>query len=92
MRYNNSLVYLLLQSGQESATGGKTPIETVKAVSEDILKQLPENFDVQAAQEKYPVKYSESMNTVLVQELIRFNRYQAKLQSSKLNYCVDCWM
>lgn len=36
----------------------------VGALAADILAQLPEAFDVERAQAKYPVKYEESMNQV----------------------------
>ena len=43
---------------------------------------MPKLFDVEAAQHKYPVMYMESMNTVLCQELVRYNRLLAVIRST----------
>lgn len=49
--------------------------KTVEDLAQDILTKLPSDFDVEEVMKIYPVLYEESMNTVLRQELIRFNRY-----------------
>jgi len=37
-----------------------------------MLSLLPNNFDLQAAGAKYPVKREDSLNSVLQQELLRY--------------------
>ncbi len=39
-------------------------------------------FNVRAAEKKYPVRYEQSMNTVLTQELTRFNGLINMIRSS----------
>lgn len=48
----------------------------------DISRRLPQPFDEEAAAEQYPVEYTNSMNTVLRQELIRFNRLLTFIKAS----------
>ena len=44
--------------------------------------QIPEGFDMEAAQIRYPVRWDESMNTVLCQELQRFNNLTNAIKAS----------
>lgn len=45
-------------------------------------ERLPENFDVEAVGMAYPTSYGESMNTVLVQELQRYNNLTVVLRAT----------
>jgi dynein heavy chain len=45
----------------------------MEEVAVGVLDKLPANFDLELAMVKFPVVWAESMNTVLNQELIRFN-------------------
>jgi dynein heavy chain len=47
-----------------------------------LLLQLPVPFDIESIQAAYPTTYQDSMNTVLVQEAIRYNALLAVLDSS----------
>ncbi|XP_077133083.1 dynein axonemal heavy chain 1 isoform X2 [Ranitomeya variabilis] len=55
------------------STGGSRD-EMVEEIAEGILKKIPQLISVPDVMAKYPVLYQESMNTVLVQEVIRYNR------------------
>lgn len=48
----------------------------------DIYDRLPELFDLEKAQRLYPASYSESMNTVLIQEMERYNKLLKEMRSS----------
>lgn len=61
---------------------GQSPEESAVETAEELLSYLPQLFDVEAVQVKYPVRYDESMNTVLVQELLRFNKLLAVVRKS----------
>ncbi|XP_074961219.1 dynein axonemal heavy chain 3 [Phalacrocorax aristotelis] len=76
---------VLLTLPREAGGGGKTPQETVEDLAQDILSKLPNGFDVKEVMKVYPVLYEESMNTVLRQELIRFNRLTEVVRNSLIN-------
>ena len=46
------------------------------------MAKIPEAFDIPAAAKKHPIKYDESMNTVLQQELLRFNKLITRVRGS----------
>ncbi|XP_071611851.1 dynein axonemal heavy chain 1 [Heliangelus exortis] len=54
--------------------GGHSREELVEETSKDILAKLPGSMNLQEVIQKYPLLYEESMNTVLVQEVIRYNK------------------
>jgi len=65
--------------------GGLSKEEMILQVAADIAAKLPENFDMEYAQLKYPVVWAESMNTVLCQELLRFNNLLTVMRNSLSN-------
>lgn len=71
-----------LKAGSGAAdTSGAKVIEIAK----DILNKLPAAFDMEEIVKLFPVEYMNSMNTVLRQELIRFNRLTQVVRESLKN-------
>jgi len=56
--------------------------ETLSNVCNNVLNDFPEVFNTEEILLKYPVVYEESMNTVLNQELTRFNKLIKVVRSS----------
>lgn len=46
-------------------------LQIVEEIVAGIVEKIPPPFDIEEVMEKYPVLYEESMNTVLIQEVIR---------------------
>ncbi|XP_029097542.1 dynein heavy chain 12, axonemal isoform X10 [Monodon monoceros] len=64
---------LLTQGGSKQTGSSGSADQILLEITKDILNKLPNDFDIESALLKYPVRYEESMNTVLVQEMERFN-------------------
>ena len=58
---------------RQSASGGKSQENIILELLEDIKKKTPEPFDKEAVGKQFPTDYNESLNTVLLQEVIRYN-------------------
>ncbi|KAK4874901.1 hypothetical protein RN001_014261 [Aquatica leii] len=65
---------LLTQTQITAGGGGGDSDAMIVDLANDIIGKVPNPFNIEAVSEKYPVMYMNSMNTVLRQELIRFNR------------------
>jgi len=65
---------LKTQESGGSGGGGKSRDQVVTELTKDILTKLPANYNIEEVQLKFPTLYEESMNTVLAQEMIRYNR------------------
>ncbi|XP_044001453.1 dynein axonemal heavy chain 7-like [Aphidius gifuensis] len=73
------------ETSKSTESGQASPDEVVFSVANDILSKLPSDFDLVQALEKYPTLYNQSMNTVLVQEMGRFNKLLGCIRSSLIN-------
>uniref|UniRef100_A0A8C8JPV4 Dynein axonemal heavy chain 12 n=1 Tax=Oncorhynchus tshawytscha TaxID=74940 RepID=A0A8C8JPV4_ONCTS len=76
---------LLTQGGGAKGGASSGGDNTLFDIANDILTKLPANFDIEAALLKYPVLYEESMNTVLVQEMERYNTLAVTIRVSLQN-------
>ncbi|CAB3257081.1 unnamed protein product [Arctia plantaginis] len=54
----------------------------VEEMTSNILSKLPDLFDIEISQTKYPADYNDSMNTVLIQEMKRFNKLLNEIKVS----------
>ena len=70
---------------RESGGGGASFEEIVKEKCKSALDKLPTLFDVEKAIKLRPVMFEESMNTVLQQEILRYNALLKVVRNSLAN-------
>ncbi|CAM9353814.1 unnamed protein product [Bubo scandiacus] len=75
---------LLTQGGDTQGTSGGGD-SALYEIADDILSKLPNDFDIEGCLSKYPVRYEESMKTVLVQEMERFNNLIRTIHITLIN-------
>jgi dynein heavy chain len=74
----------ILAINPSSAQGSakSDPNHLVRTTLQQILKMLPENFNLNAVKELYPISYKKCMNTVLIQEILRYNALLSAIKVS----------
>jgi dynein heavy chain len=81
-----AMAMTLISSGGSAGGGdGKTPEQIINETANEILDKLPLNFDMEYASKKHKLCYEDSMNTVLQQELLRYNQLLGVVRTSLIN-------
>ncbi len=68
------LVSVISIQPKSSSAGGKSREQIITEISIDLAGKTPLPFDLEMVTNKFPTEYTESMNTVLTQEVIRYNK------------------
>jgi dynein heavy chain len=77
----NKLLDTVLSLMPRQAGGtGKSQDEILQESANGILEKIPPNFDIEYVSKKHPITPEESMNTVLQQELLRFNKLISRVR------------
>lgn len=72
----------LLIQGTVSVGDASKYDELILSIKADIYDRMPDVFNLEQVQKSYPVVYEESMNTVLLQEMERYNILLTEIKKS----------
>ncbi|CAD7961252.1 unnamed protein product [Amoebophrya sp. A25] len=70
---------------EDEGAAAMTPEQRYSAAAEGVLATFPEAFDMGATMRKYPVKYEQCLNTVLLNELVKFIKLYNKIYDTCVN-------
>jgi len=77
-----TLATVLSMEPRVASGGGLSREDIIGGLAADILERIPANIDLVPVMRKFPVDYHESMNTVLVQEITRYNNMLGLINST----------
>ena len=76
----NALLFSMISMQPKTSTGaGKSREEIIGEQCKFLESKTPKVFDLDEVIRKFPTSYEESMNTVLLQECVRYNRLLANM-------------
>ncbi|KAI8853125.1 dynein heavy chain and region D6 of dynein motor-domain-containing protein [Chytridium lagenaria] len=76
---------ILLTQARTDSGGSKSNEQIISEAASDMYQKLPPPFDIHKVMQKYPVSYKDSMNTVLLQEIIRYRNLIEIVRDSLMN-------
>ncbi|KAH6558350.1 hypothetical protein KP509_1Z068500 [Ceratopteris richardii] len=79
---NLFLSSILATQSNAAEAGGRSREDVILEIAQDMTKRIPPPFDIDLARCRYPVLYNESMNSVLHQEMTRYNNLTEVISSS----------
>lgn len=82
----NTLGIILSVQPRSSSEGGKTREQVLAELTAYLGSKTPHPFVFEDVATKYPTEYTESMNTVLTQEVLRYNKLLVLMQESLVNF------
>lgn len=59
---------------RSNSSGGKTRESVISDIALAVQTKIPPMFELDEVAKKFPTDYNESMNTVLTQETLKYNR------------------
>lgn len=86
LKDTNDMLQAVLLTKQDGGGGsGENQDEVATKLANTILEDIPDYFDLAEASKKYPVDYNQSLNSVLTQELERFNKLLSTIKQSLID-------
>ena len=73
---------ILLMQPRTGGGSGKSREEIIRDIAKGIESNLPSKFNIDDVSTQYPTQYNESMNTVLFQEVIKYQRLLNRMEVS----------
>jgi dynein heavy chain len=79
---NTCLTKILGLQPRTGAGAGKSREDIIDELAVNISQRVEGPYDMEPVMKMYPVDYNESMNTVLQQEIVRYNKLLAEMKKS----------